>query len=622
MNMEYRVVFWNRAAEAVYGIPAAEAIGQRIDQLVELVSQNISRQEILKTASEQGCWRGEVQHRTRAVDTIWIDQLVSKCDLGGGQSGFLAVIRPIDKYKNREEVLLESEAQFRAMVETIPMAIMVSSGMDLKAEYLNSKFVELFGYTLEDVPTTYAWLELAYPDEEYRRRSFDEWNRRIQESIETGIPAKPMEVVVTCKDGSTKQVAAGYNTLGEKSYAYGLDLTEWKRAEADKLKLEAQLQQAMKMEAVGRLAGGVAHDFNNLLTGIMGNVSLAMMDIRPDEKIAKRLSEVNKASLRAAALTNQLLAFSRKQIIEPRVLDLNEIIVSLQKMLVRLIGENIELKTVRSENLGAVKVDQGQFEQILVNLVVNARDAMPDGGKLAIETANVELDTDYCSAQVSVMPGHYVMLAVSDTGHGMSAEVKSHLFEPFFTTKPQGQGTGLGLATIHGAVLQAGGHIEVHSEEGVGTTFKIYVPRLMDKAVNLNSEGGQPRIKGGTETILLVEDEKIVREVGVILLERLGYKVLQAADGASALKVVDLFTDHIDLLFTDVVMPGMNGRELADQLTAIVPDMKVLFTSGYTEDVIGHHGIVDNGLNFIGKPYRRDDLAIKLRKVLGDVVAD
>ena len=394
------------------------------------------------------------------------------------------------------------------------------------------------------------------------------------------------------------------------------DVTGRKKAEEEKEKLRAQLQQAMKMEAVGRLAGGVAHDFNNLLTAIMGNVSLAKMKLSPTDPVGGLLGEANKAAESAASLTQQLLAFSRKQIIKPKALDLNILIADMKKMLFRLIGENIDLKTFPGEDLGAVKVDAGQFEQILVNLAVNARDAMPEGGKLLIETANVDLDEAYRVSHPYVRPGRFVMLAVSDTGHGMSAEVKRQSFEPFFTTKPKGTGTGLGLSTIYGVVKQANGSIEVYSEVGKGTTFKIYLPRVEGEAARPKEPSPPMELLGGSETVLLVEDEEIVRNLGVRILAGLGYRVMHAGNGDDALELAREHGERIDLLLTDVVMPGMSGRELANRLTPIHPETRVLFTSGYTDNAIVHHGVLDEGVSFIGKPYSHSALARKVREVL------
>lgn len=394
------------------------------------------------------------------------------------------------------------------------------------------------------------------------------------------------------------------------------DITERKRAEAEKQKLQDQLNQAMKMEAVGRLAGGVAHDFNNLLTAIIGNVSLTLMKLPPSDPIADMLAEANKAADRAATLTRQLLAFSRKQIIEPKVLNLNELIRDLHSLLVRVIREDIEIQHVPGDDLGSVKVDVGQFQQVLVNLMVNARDAMPNGGRIVIETSNVDLDEEYCSAHPYVEAGRFVMLAVSDTGFGMSEEVRSHIFEPFFTTKTKGSGTGLGLATTYGAVKQSGGSIEVYSEVGKGTTFQIYLPRVEGETSKPVGEDASPALPRGTGTVLLVEDEDVVRDMCVRVLEQLGYQVLQAANGREAIALCEGRRERIDLLLTDVVMPGMNGRELATRLIPDHPEMKVLFASGYAEDVIVRHGVLDDEVSFIGKPYAPSTLAKKIREVL------
>jgi two-component system, cell cycle sensor histidine kinase and response regulator CckA len=394
------------------------------------------------------------------------------------------------------------------------------------------------------------------------------------------------------------------------------NITERKLAEAERVRLQAQLQQAMKMEAVGRLAGGVAHDFNNLLTAISGNLELARLDVAQTDPLMPYLEAIGRAAESAAALTQQLLAFSRRQIIEPRVLNLNDLVANLRRMATRLIGEDIEIRTRLAPDLGTVKVDPGQFEQVLLNLVVNARDAMLDGGILLIETANVGLDAHYCVTHSRLQPGPFVMLAVSDTGCGMSDDVKQRLFEPFFTTKPKGKGTGLGLATIFGAVQQANGAIEVYSEVGQGTTFKIYLPRAGAVAEMPVREKLPSDAPHGHETVLLVEDEASVRDVALAVLTRLGYRVLTAANADEALTHAATDGASIDLLMTDVVMPGMNGRELAELLVKAHPRVKVLFTSGYTEDVIVHHGVVDENLDFIGKPYSLAGLAAKVRETI------
>jgi signal transduction histidine kinase/CheY-like chemotaxis protein len=394
------------------------------------------------------------------------------------------------------------------------------------------------------------------------------------------------------------------------------ELSTRKRDDHERTKLQNQLQQAMKMEAVGRLAGGIAHDFNNILTVITGNIELAKLNLMPSDPLMDHLNEVSQASESAASLTRQLLVFSRRQIIEPKVLNLNDLVENLQKMLGRIIGEDIALQTNLSPELYPVKIDPGQFEQVLVNLAVNARDAMPEGGTLVIETRTLELSQEYCAQHSPLQPGAFVLLAVSDTGHGMSQAVKDRLFEPFFTTKPMGQGTGLGLATIFGAVKQAGGSIEVYSEVNLGTAFKIYLPGVEEQAEKLVVPRYALKMPTGHETVLLVEDEASVRELGQRVLKRLGYRVLVAANGGEAFMIAEKHSDDIDLLMTDVIMPGMNGHELAQRLRTIHPEMKVLFTSGYTEDVIVHHGVLEKEIEFIGKPYNIGSLARKLREVL------
>jgi PAS domain S-box-containing protein len=393
------------------------------------------------------------------------------------------------------------------------------------------------------------------------------------------------------------------------------DETERRSAEEERSRLEDQLQQAMKMEAVGRLAGGIAHDFNNLLMAIIGNIDLARLQRLPTP-IRHHLDEIAKAAHSAASLTRQLLAFSRRQISEPRALVLNELVRNVEKMLTRLIGEDVAFETVLAGDLNTVKVDPGQFEQVLANLVVNARDAMPSGGRLVIATANADFDEDASASHPPLPPGHYVVLSVTDTGVGMSEEVRRRIFEPFFTTKPKGRGTGLGLATTFGTVKQAGGTIDVESELGRGSTFRIYLPAVAEQAEPLAREPPGPELPGGSETILVVEDEDSVRELTEQILRHLGYRVLTAADGQAALRLARHSGERIDALVTDVVMPGMNGRELAEALVRAQPGIRVLFTSGYTEDIVVHHGVAADGLAFLGKPYSAHALAVKLRDML------
>ena len=379
----------------------------------------------------------------------------------------------------------------------------------------------------------------------------------------------------------------------------------------------AQLQQSQKMEAVGRLAGGVAHDFNNLLTAITGYSDLSLRRLQPGDPLRRNIEEVKRAAGRAADLTHQLLAFSRKQVLQPRVLDLNGVILEMEKMLRRLIGEDMELLYDLNTSLGRVKADPGQLQQVLLNLAVNARDAMPGGGKLTIQTANTYLDREYAGQHVAVVPGPYVVLAVSDNGCGMDEATRAKIFEPFFTTKQQGEGTGLGLATVYGIVKQSHGNIWVYSEVGQGTTFKIYLPLVEGDAEPLRPAERVESLSAGTETILLVEDDEMVRRITSTILRQAGYEVLEAVDGESALRTCRQHEGTIHLALTDVVMPGMSGRVVADRLKELRPDVGVLFMSGYTEEAIVRHGVLHEGVNFLEKPFTPDTLTRKAREVLG-----
>ncbi len=382
---------------------------------------------------------------------------------------------------------------------------------------------------------------------------------------------------------------------------------------SERQRLEDQFRQAQRLESVGRLAGGVAHDFNNLLTVINGYAAVVLSELPPGSAAAQRVAEIGAAGERAAALTAQLLAFSRRQIVQPKVLNINHVIADVDKMLRRLIGEDIELVLKLSSHVGNIKVDDGQLQQVIMNLAVNARDAMPEGGTLIIETSNVYFDEDDSAKHPDLNPGAYVMLAVTDSGFGMTAEVQRHIFEPFFTTKPPGTGTGLGLATVHGMVRQAGGWIWVHSEPRSGATFKIYFPRT-DEATPESNTAATESLRGN-ETILVVEDQEDVRKLTVAVLERYGYKVLSASGGEEAIALANSFGGVIDLLLTDVVMPGMSGPVLARDLVA-QRRMRVLFMSGYTETAIAHQGIPERDLDYIQKPFTPESLARRVREIL------
>jgi len=392
-----------------------------------------------------------------------------------------------------------------------------------------------------------------------------------------------------------------------------------KRSAEDALrKSEDQLRQAQKLEAVARLAAGVAHDFNNILTAIGGHGEMLLARLEEGDPKRKNVEQIAQCANMAAGLTRQLLTFSRKQVIEPRVLQLNEVIQNLQKMLRRLIGEDLEFDVVLDPAAGHIKADPGQMEQVIMNLAVNARDAMPQGGKLVVKTTCETLNNGRLKGMPGFQPGPCVMLSVSDTGTGMTEEVKAHLFEPFFTTKPAGKGTGLGLATCFGIIKQSSGHIEVESELGKGTTFKLYFPQVHEAVEPARTEGTARQAFGGTETVLVVEDDPAVRGLVVYALRERGYTVIEAADGGEGLRIARQHDGKIHLAFTDIVMPALGGKAMADELAAFRPDTKVLYTSGYTEDTIGHHGVLKPGIAFLQKPYLMATLASRVREVLDE----
>jgi signal transduction histidine kinase/DNA-binding response OmpR family regulator len=385
---------------------------------------------------------------------------------------------------------------------------------------------------------------------------------------------------------------------------------------SERLRLEAQLFQAQRLESIGRLAGGVAHDFNNLLTAITGYSQMLLQQLETQSPMRGKLDLIKKAADRASALTGQLLAFSRKQLLQPQVLELNDLIANIDKMLRRIIGEDVELVTMFGHNIGRIKADPTQLEQVMLNLVVNARDAMPNGGKIVMETLGVELDEAYARRHVGVTPGRYVMLAVSDRGCGMDAEVLKHIFEPFYTTKKRGKGTGLGLSTVYGIVKQSGGNIWVYSETGQGTTFKIYLPQVDDEAKEIQHEELPVEVSGGSETVLLAEDEEFVRNFVRDVLQKYGYTVLEAQHGSEALRIGLQHSGPIHLLLTDVVMPRMSGQQLAKQMATLHPKVKVLYMSGYTESAIVHHGVLDSHAAFVQKPFTGEALARRVRDIL------
>jgi PAS domain S-box-containing protein len=475
-------------------------------------------------------------------------------------------------------------------------------------QYVNPAFSRVSGYSREEaLGKNPRILKSGMHDEAYYRKLWttilggEIWQDEITNRRNDGSLYPEQMTITPVRD-----------QRGEITHfiAIKTEVTERKR-------LEQQLRQAQKMEAVGRLAGGVAHDFNNLLTIISGYGGLLLEHPGTIEPLRGYVNEIKNASGRAASLTRQLLAFSRQQVLAPRVLGLNAVVANIENMLKRLIGEDIDLVTILGESLWPVKADPGQLEQVLLNLAVNARDAMPNGGVLTIETANVEMDSTSAQSHIPLLPGPYVLLAFNDTGIGMDAETQARIFDPFFTTKEKGKGTGLGLATVYGIVKQSGGYIWVYSEVGKGTTFKIYLPRTEDEVDE--SGPGQSGFKAqqGTETLLLVEDEEAVRALVRNILKQKGYRVLEASRGDEALELAEQYWGPIDLLVTDVVMPQMSGRELARRLADLHPQIKVLYISGYADNAVWYQGGLNSGGAFLQKPFSPEALAHKVREALG-----
>jgi PAS domain S-box-containing protein len=605
-DFDGRFVFANAEAVALHGYDSIEEFLQVNLHDLDVPESAALLAERFRMIAETHEARFEVEHYRKDGSVLPLAILVKRIEWEG-HPAVLSIATDITERKRAEAALRESEERFKSLHNASFGGIAIhDQGIILEC---NQGLVDLTGYSAAELTGGMNGLLLI------AEASRSDVLSKIQSGYE-----KPYEAMGLRKNGEEYPIRLEGRNINYKGRAVRTvefrDMTEQKRAEAEKQMLAAQLQQAQKMESVGRLAGGVAHDFNNMLGVILGRAEMAMGQADPEHPLFAALQEIRKAAERSADLTRQLLTFARKQTIAPRVIDLNEAVVGMLKMLRRLIGEDIDLAWLPGANLGPVKVDPAQIDQILANLCVNARDAIGGVGKITIETGTAVFNAAYCADHAGFVPGEYVLLAVSDNGCGMDAETLGHLFEPFFTTKEQGKGTGLGLASVYGAVKQNNGFINVISEPGQGTTFRIYLPQDQARMpVKVDAEA-EKLVERGHETILLVEDEPAILEMTTMMLTGFGYMVVVAANPGEAICLAQEHKGRIDLLMTDVVMPEMNGRDLARSLLSLYPELKRLFMSGYTADVIAHHGVLDSGVHFIQKPFSMSELAAKVRETL------
>jgi PAS domain S-box-containing protein len=564
--------------------------------------------------------RHQSEHEFRIVrpdgTQRWIGHVCGPArDESGRFLGVRGSNRDITERKQAEEALRESEQKFRSLAEGSPDNI-IRYDTQRRLLYVNRNVEVSLGFNL----SSYIAKDQP-PTKNPKFLDFENYMAKLRKVIETG---QPEELEVTLRNPKDELRTHHIRFVAERgndgriigAIAIGRDITEHKRAEEEQIKLHKQLLQAQKMESVGRLAGGVAHDFNNMLGAIIGHTDLALGQLDPAHPLYAHLSEIRKAADRSANLTRQLLGFARKQTVTPKVLDLNETVETIFKMLRRLIGEDIELAWLPAATLWPIKADPSQIDQILANLCVNARDAITGPGRVTIETDNTTLTETYCSEHPGFSSGDYVQLSVSDDGCGMEKEILEKLFEPFFTTKEVGKGTGLGLATVYGIVKQNKGFINVYSEPGCGTTFKIYLPRHAATGGPMQQDSPALQMVRGHETILLVEDEPSILSITMLMLEKLGYRVLAAATPGEAIRLAKAQAGEIHLLITDVVMPHMNGQELAKNLHSLYPGIRALFMSGYTGNVVAHHGVLEEGVLFLQKPFTMQALAAKTREAL------
>jgi len=604
----------NAAGEQLTGYSRSEALELNFTRVVAPEYLQVAKDMLERKAGGDVASIYELEIITKQGERVLVEISSRTLHSDGRAIGVQGSVRDITTRKRDEEALRRSEEQYRMLFDNNPQPMWVYDLETLAFLAVNDAAIKHYGYSRN------TFLSMTLND-----------LHPAADAARLIVCARNIDRLVHCGEwrhctasGETIDVEITANVIDFANRRAGLvlanDLTQRKTAEKALRASEVQLQQSQKLEAIGQLAGGVAHDFNNLLTAIAGYSDLTLRRLAEEDPLRGNLTEIIKATERAASLTRQLLAFSRKQILEPKILDLNAVVKDMSRMLRRLIGEDFELVTDLAADLARVKADPGQVEQIIMNLVVNARDAMPQGGKVRIKTENVVVDETYASHHMPMQPGEYTMLAISDTGTGMDRETQSHVFEPFFTTKSAGKGTGLGLSTVYGIVKQSGGYVWVYSEVDNGTVFKVYLPRVSGGVRDEKSMTSTTDALRGSETILLVEDEEIVRRMARMILESSGYTVLEAGDVKDALRLCYENVSKIDLMLTDVIMPGMSGRLLAERVAVLCPDLRVIYMSGYTDDAIMRHGILEEDIVFLQKPFTRDSLLIKVREAVNNTL--
>jgi len=609
VDEQQRVVLFNAAAGKMFGCSEAEAVGQSIERFFPQPFHD-SNSAHIRALRETGV-TNPVMGSTQSIlairsdgEEFEIEASISEAE-SSGKKIITVIMRDVSVRKQSEHALRTSEERFSKAFRNNPLAITISTEAEGRYSDVNEAFLDLLGYQRKDVIGRTA-AELHFWVEPSDR---GEMIRQLKE--ERAVAKRQMRYRTA--EGKVREAEVWAESIEVDGQPCVLAIT---RDVTEMNQLEAQLRQAQKMEAVGRLAGGIAHDFNNLLGIIIGYSDISLGLIAPENPVNRYILETKKAAKRAALLTKQLLAFSRKQVIFPRVLDLNELVRNATEMFLRLVGEDVSVEFRPHGPLSSIKADPGQIEQVLMNLVVNARDAMPKGGKIIIETGEAELDDDYVSLHQGSHAGQYVVLAVSDTGCGMDETIQSQIFEPFFTTKEVGHGTGLGLSTVYGIVKQSEGNILVYSEPGKGTTFKIYFPRVGAKAEALVSSHDEVEPRGQSETILVVEDDKTLRGLTIKLLRDGGYRVIEAKNGEDALRIMAASEAAIDLLLTDVIMPQKSGPELVKQVEKGHPKTRFVFMSGYSDDMVKRHGLLMQEDSFLEKPFTKRALLVKVYSTL------